>query len=179
MRMRSEPGRQSSAERVVLLGLLALLGGVALDGQPLPPGVKADRVLVEKAAHRLTLLRRGVPLKAYLIALGKEPIGDKVRQGDNRTPEGVFVIDRRNPASTFHRALHVSYPDAAHRARARKLGVDPGGDIMIHGLPDKMAWIGSLHRRLDWTAGCMALTNAELDEVWRAVPDGTPIEIRP
>lgn len=136
-------------------------------------------MLVEKAARRLTLVRDGSAVKSYQIALGLEPVGDKVRQGDNRTPEGVFRIDRRNAKSSFYRSLHISYPDAAHRARARRLGASPGGDIMIHGLPNGLGWLGSLHRKTDWTAGCIAVTNQEIDEIWRAVPDGTPVEIRP
>ena len=164
---------------LVLLTILGAANVSGPSGQPLPAGAKADRILVEKSAHRLTLLRGGRPLKVYLVALGRGPIGDKVQQGDNRTPEGVFVIDGRNSQSAYHRALHVSYPDAAHRARAKKLGVSPGGDIMIHGLPNNLSWLGALHRRVDWTAGCIALTDPEIEEVWHAVPNGTPVEIRP
>jgi murein L,D-transpeptidase YafK len=162
-----------------LLALVALLGVANVTSKPLPLGVTADRVVIEKAARRLTLWRGGQVLKEYRVALGRQPVGDKVQRGDNRTPEGVFVIDSRNANSSFHRALHLSYPDPAHAARAKQLGVDPGGDIMIHGIRNGLGWIGSLHRVMDWTEGCVALTNPEIDEVWRAVPDGTSVEIRP
>lgn len=143
------------------------------------PRVRVDSILVEKAAHRLSLFQRGRVTRSYVVALGQQPVGDKVRRGDMRTPEGRFTIEARNPQSRFHRALRISYPDAAHRERARKLGVSPGGDIMIHGLPPKQAWVGAAHRDFDWTEGCIALTNEEIEEIWSAVPIGTPIHILP
>jgi murein L,D-transpeptidase YafK len=145
----------------------------------LPADAVADAVLVEKSARRLTLLRDGQPLKTYRISLGRQPVGPKEREGDRRTPEGRYTIDRRNPASGYHRALHVSYPDAGDVVRARALGVAPGGDIMIHGIRNRLGWLGRIHRLADWTEGCIAVTNPEIREIWRAVPDGTPIEIRP
>ena len=99
--------------------------------------------------------------------------------GDNRTPEGLFHIAARNAGSLYHRSLKISYPDAAHRARARSLGVSPGGDIMIHGLPARQAWVGAAHRDFHWTEGCIAVTNQEIEEIWSAVPVGTPIHIKP
>jgi murein L,D-transpeptidase YafK len=146
-----------------------------------PPAapVVADSIVVEKSQHRLSLYHGGTLLRSYLVALGQEPVGDKVKIGDNRTPEGVFRIEARNPASRYHRSLRISYPDAAHRARARQLGVSPGGDIMIHGLPDSQAWVGAAHRDFDWTEGCIAVTNQEIEEIWSAVPVGTPIQIKP
>lgn len=139
----------------------------------------ADRVLVEKQARRLTLLRGGKALRTYRIALGREPSGDKVCQGDHRTPEGLFTIDSHLPASRFHRALHVSYPDAAHRRAARHHGCAPGAAIMIHGIKKGLGWLGPLHRMIDWTDGCMAVTDDEIEEIYAAVPNGTPVEIRP
>jgi murein L,D-transpeptidase YafK len=139
----------------------------------------ADSIVVEKAQHRLSLYRHGTLLHSYLVALGQQPVGDKVRIGDNRTPEGLFRIEARNAQSHYHRSLKISYPDAAHLARARSLGVSPGGDIMIHGLPNRQAWVGAAHRDFDWTEGCIAVTNEEIDEIWNAVPVGTPIEIKP
>ena len=138
-----------------------------------------DSIVVEKAAHRLSLFQRGEPVRTYLVALGQQPVGDKVRRGDLRTPEGRFLIEARNPQSRYHRALRISYPDAAHRARAKALGVSPGGDIMIHGLPARQAWVGPAHRDFDWTEGCIAVTNQEIEEIWSAVPVGTPIHIKP
>jgi murein L,D-transpeptidase YafK len=96
-----------------------------------------------------------------------------------RLPEGVYVLDRRNRHSQFYRSLHISYPNAEDRARARKLKIPPGGDIMIHGLPNDYGWLGSAHRAHDWTDGCIAVTNEEIEEIWRVVPEGTTIEIRP
>jgi murein L,D-transpeptidase YafK len=139
----------------------------------------ADSVVVEKSQHRLSLYRQGSLVRSYLVALGQQPVGDKVSLGDMRTPEGVFRIEARNPASRYHRALRISYPDAAHRAKARALGVSPGGDIMIHGLPARQAWVGASHRDYDWTEGCIAVTNQEIEEIWSAVPVGTPIQIKP
>jgi murein L,D-transpeptidase YafK len=140
---------------------------------------RADRVLVVKSDRTLKLLDRGRVIKTYKIALGGNPRGAKTRQGDHKTPEGVYVLDRRNQHSQFYRSIHISYPNAEDRVRARKLGVSPGGDVMLHGLPNGYGWVGSRHRARDWTDGCVAVTNEEMDEIWRAVPDGTPIEIRP
>jgi murein L,D-transpeptidase YafK len=139
----------------------------------------ADRILVEKSRRRLTLIRHGVPVRTYQVALGQNPVGDKERRGDMRTPEGVYRIEARVAQSRFHLALRISYPDAAHVERARSLGVSPGGDIMIHGLPNGQESVGAAHREYDWTEGCIAVTNAEIEEIWRAVPLGTVIEIRP
>jgi len=144
-----------------------------------PLAESADRVVVEKAQRRLTLYHQGVALRSYQVALGFEPEGPKTREGDGRTPEGVYLIDRHKADSGYHLALHLSYPNAADRARAAALGVPPGGDIMIHGMRNGLGWLGPLHRLHDWTHGCIALSDAEIDEVAAAVPDGTPVEIRP
>jgi murein L,D-transpeptidase YafK len=141
--------------------------------------VVADSVVVQKSARTLALYHQGVPVRVYFIALGQNPVGDKVQKGDNRTPEGVFRIINRNPDSKYHLALRISYPDEAHAARARALGVEAGGDIMIHGLPDESAGAGVFHRVQNWTNGCIAVTNDEIEEIWRAIPDGTPIQIKP
>jgi len=141
--------------------------------------VLADSIVVEKSHHRLSLYHQGALLHSYLVALGQQPVGDKVRVGDNRTPEGLFHIEARNPTSRYHRSLKISYPDAAHRARAQSLGVSPGGDIMIHGLPARQSWVGAAHRDFDWTEGCIAVTNKEIEEIWSVVPVGTPILIKP
>ena len=144
---------------------------------PAPIGI-ADSVVIEKRAHRLTLYRMGRPLRTYLVALGKDPGSDKVRAGDRRTPEGLFSIEARKADSRFHLALRISYPDVRHRVRAQELGVSPGGDIMIHGLPNNRHRVGSAHRIADWTNGCIALTDEEIEEIWSAVPVGTPVEIK-
>ena len=127
----------------------------------------------------MELMRAGQVLKTYKIALGGEPVGAKTMQGDHRTPEGDYVINSRNTHSQFHRSLHISYPNAADRERARKLGVAPGGDVYIHGLPNGYGFIGAAHRARDWTDGCIAVTDQEIEEIWKLVDDGTPVEIRP
>ncbi len=160
--------------------LLFLLLTLAVPAAATPaPVLQADRIVVEKSARRLLLLAEGRVIRRYPIALGRRPRGPKKEQGDLRTPEGTYVIDYRNPQSRFHRALHISYPSAADLARARRLGVPAGGDIMIHGLPDDLAMIGEAHRISNWTRGCIAVTNREIEEIWRLVPDGTIVEIRP
>lgn len=149
-------------------------------GQTIPSAAqKADRIVVEKSARTMKLMRGGEVLKTYKVALSREPVGAKERTGDHRVPEGEYVIDSKNSHSRFHLALHISYPNAADRERARKLGVKPGGDIEIHGLGSKYSWVGSLQRQVDWTDGCIAVTNTEIDEIWPLVPVGTPLEIRP
>jgi murein L,D-transpeptidase YafK len=163
----------------VLTAALGTAWLLSSTGEPLPPEARADRVIVIKHERSLLLQAGGMTMKRYRIALGQNPEGHKQAQGDGRTPEGLYRIDWRNPRSRFHRSLHVSYPNADDRQRAARAQVNPGGDIMIHGLPARLGWIGPLHRLLDWTDGCVAVTNAEVDELWRAVADGTPIEIRP
>jgi murein L,D-transpeptidase YafK len=164
---------------IVAAAIAAVFAWANAPERALPEGAAADRIVVEKSAHRLTLYAHGVPLKSYGVSLGAQPSGAKQRQGDNKTPEGIYAIDGRKADSSFHRALHVSYPSAADRARAAAAGVSPGGDIMIHGLPNGLGFLGRMQRFRDWTAGCVALTDREIDEVWRAVPVGTPLEIRP
>lgn len=169
---------------LTVAALTVLLAGVLLwanrpDTPPLPPGARADRVVVDKRARTLTLLADGRALKTYPVSLGGAPAGHKRREGDERTPEGRYVLDYRNPNSFAHLSLHVSYPDSADAARARAAGVPPGGMIMVHGIRNGLGWMGRLHRLVDWTDGCIAVTNGEMEEIWRAVPDGTPIEIRP
>jgi murein L,D-transpeptidase YafK len=169
-------------KKVLLLFLILAAGAIAFANWPtaaLPNGATADRVVVDKSERSLTLYRRGTELKTYRVSLGAQPSGHKLREGDNRTPEGVYTIDRHKADSSFHRALHLSYPSPADRAHAARLGVSPGGDIMIHGLPNRAGWVGRLQRLHDWTAGCIAVTNPEVEEIYRAVPDGTAVEIRP
>jgi murein L,D-transpeptidase YafK len=127
----------------------------------------------------MTLLRGGKVLKTYKVALGSAPVGPKRVEGDHKTPEGNYVIDAKNAHSQFHLSLHISYPSEADQQRARDLGQPPGGAIMIHGLAVPFAYLGPLHRQIDWTDGCVAVTNAEIEEIWKLVPVGTKVEIRP
>lgn len=117
-------------------------------------------------------------VKRYMVALGKKS-GKKEREGDMKTPEGVYFILSRNSQSKFYKSLWVSYPNAVDEAHAAKLGVSPGGAIMIHGLPNDGSMIGKYHRTTDWTEGCIAVTNEEMDEIWELVEDGTVLEILP
>jgi L,D-peptidoglycan transpeptidase YkuD (ErfK/YbiS/YcfS/YnhG family) len=139
----------------------------------------ADKVLIEKKERRLTLLSEGEVIKTYPIALGGDPVGPKERQGDNKTPEGIYIIDSRNSNSGYHLSLHISYPNEIDRRRAKELGVSPGGDIMIHGIKNGLAWVGAAHAKIDWTKGCIAVTDQEMEEIYRFVPNGTLVEIRP
>jgi len=167
--------------RTRVLAVLAVLSLSALGLAQAAAGtaLHADRVLVLKKERTLQLLSRGKVIKSYKSALGGNPIGPKTRQGDHKTPEGVYVLDYRNAHSQFHRAIHISYPNERDRAGGRKLGVSPGGDVFVHGLPNGYGYLGAAHRLKDWTDGCVAVTDEEIEEIWRAVPDGTPIEIRP
>ena len=140
---------------------------------------KADSVLILKKDHLLELFSHGKIIRTYHVALGSGGLAAKQEEGDGRTPEGHYIIDARNEHSHYYKALHVSYPDAHDRQRATAAGVSPGGAIMIHGLPNGMGSIGSAHRLRDWTAGCIAVTDSEIDEIWKLVPTGTPVEIRP
>jgi murein L,D-transpeptidase YafK len=147
--------------------------------QPSPTPAKADSVLVLKKDHILQLLAGGKVIRTYKVALGQGGLAPKEREGDARTPEGRYIVDARNAASSYHKALHISYPNAEDRKRAAKLAVPPGGAVMIHGLPNGKGWVGATHRLYDWTLGCIAVTDQEIDEIWNLVPVGTPVEIRP
>ena len=171
--------------RIGLLSLGVLLVGAGAvwahtsDGPPLPDTIRADSLIVEKARHRLTLYAQGRAQKTYRVALGRGGLEAKDREGDLRVPEGRYRIDDRLARSAFHRALHISYPDSADLVRANQAGLAPGHSIMVHGIRNGVGWVGRFHRLVDWTAGCVAVTNTEIEELWRAVPDGTPILIRP
>jgi murein L,D-transpeptidase YafK len=139
----------------------------------------ADRVIVLKQERTLQLVDHGQVIKTYKVALGRDPVGPETRQGDHKTPEGIYVLDSRNPRSQFYKSIHISYPKERDRVEARKAHASPGGDVFVHGLPNGYKWVGAGHRLKDWTDGCIAVTDEEMDEIWSAVPDGTPIEIRP
>ena len=163
--------------RIRVLTVCLLCGIVAAQSGILT--IREDRVLVMKRELTLQLLSQGKVIKTYKVALGGDPVGPKTRQGDHRTPEGIYVLDSRNERSQFHKSIHISYPSGRDRAAARAHGVSPGGDVFVHGLPNGYGWVGAGHRAKDWTDGCIAVTNEEIEEIWKAVQDGTPIEIRP
>ncbi|HFD92654.1 MAG TPA: hypothetical protein ENJ22_05135 [Gammaproteobacteria bacterium] len=170
---------------IVMRGFLLLILASWAPGilASLPPeasvDAKADYIIIEKSKRRLTLLSRGQVLKSYPISLGRNPVGTKIREGDDRTPEGVYRIDYRLDNSRYHRALHISYPSERDRERARRLGVSPGGDIMIHGIGQARERIEGLHLLFDWTNGCIAVTDQEIEEIWRLTPVGTVVNIIP
>lgn len=138
-----------------------------------------DKVLVIKSARQLQLISAGEPFKSYRISLGKQPNGPKQREGDKRTPEGLYWLDWRKVSDRYNLAMHVSYPNVSDAARARREGVEPGGMIMIHGTPLNDEYPEWYFHTLDWTEGCIAMRNADMREVWNLVQDGTLIEIRP
>jgi murein L,D-transpeptidase YafK len=160
---------------VVCLVLCASAWALPSQLQTAPP--KADWILILKKDHVMELLAGGKVIRTYKVALGQGGLAPKEREGDGRTPEGHYVIDAKY-FNHYHKALRLSYPNAEDRKRAAKLGVSPGGFILIHGLPNGQGWIGAAHRLYDWTLGCIAVTDEEIDEIWNLVPVGTPVEIR-
>ncbi len=142
-----------------------------------PADQQADAIFVDKSDRRLTLLRNGETIRIYQISMGASPEGHKTQEGDERTPTGAYEIDWRNGNSIAHLSLHISYPNAEDTAQAQSRGVSPGGNIMIHGILNGWGFLGPLQGYWDWTNGCIAVTNAEMREIWSLVPDGTPITI--
>jgi len=169
---------QRAIVRLWLSGLLVSLAACDRDQASLGRE-HADRILVLKSAHTLILTNGDRVLRMYKVALGRNPVGPKTQKGDHKTPEGEYIIDAKKERSRFYRALHISYPTVANTGRAHRVGQDPGGDVEIHGIENGLGWIGSLHRRFDWTDGCIAVTDAEIDEIWNRVGVGTSVEIRP
>jgi murein L,D-transpeptidase YafK len=173
--------------RIGLLLMLVLGAVVAWDMLKLTrtppalaaPGARATLVRVEKQARRLTLLHGDTVLGTYEVSLGSDPTGHKQREGDGRTPEGQYAVDFKHPRSRFHLALRVSYPSPQDRQAAAARGEKPGSDIMIHGLRNGFAWLAPLHLAFDWTDGCVAVSNREIEEIWSRVDVGTTVEIKP
>ncbi len=157
------------------VGSFSTASSASLDGDR----IIADRIVVDKSERRLYLMQDDEIVRSFRVALGRTPRGHKLFQGDGRTPEGIYYLNARNPDSKFHRSLRISYPNVQDRKRAYALGERPGGDIMIHGIPDELRHWGSDHYLFNWTEGCIAVTNAEIEMIWDSVDIGTPIEIRP
>ena len=166
---------------VVWLGALALLpmARLATGDELAAASDQADSVLVVKSERKLYLLKAGRVLRAFDVSLGLVPTGPKRREGDFRTPEGRYRLETRNPNSDYFLSIKVSYPDDADRARARAAGVDPGGQIMIHGLPNEPHYDPKHYKGADWTDGCIAVSNADMVDIWLMTRESTPIEIRP
>ena len=145
---------------------------------PVDTRYPVTEVVILKAERELILYSGDKPLKVFKVALGGNPVGQKEQEGDGKTPEGEYVISGRNPKSQFHLSLHISYPNADQVARAKQKGTNPGGDIMIHGIRKGLGWVGRGHEFVDWTTGCVAVTNEEIEEIYRSVPDGTKVIIK-
>lgn len=180
MRASDDSGTGTLGRRALLRtagGLVLLAAGARAASAAAP--VKADRVVVRKGERQMLLIRGGRVLRRYRVALGRYPVGRKLGIGDGRTPEGVYTLESRLADSKFHKAIRISYPNRRDAERARRAGRRPGGDIMIHGLPEDWTAEELNHPELDWTQGCIAVTNREMDEIWALVDDGTPIAILP
>ena len=162
----------SGATAVLLTSLISI--AVASSDFPM-----AEKVLVEKGKRQLHLLQNGKAFRTFKITLGQTPEGDKLMEGDQKTPEGGYILDARNPNSEFFLSIHISYPNATDRARAQTTGVDPGGQIMIHGQPNSPLFSQAYYAREDWTNGCIAVSNSDMIDIWLMTPDMIPIEILP
>lgn len=162
-------------------GVVLLAASVFACASPTAPpsGLHADRIVVEKSKRLMHLMQNGKVLKTYYVALGQSPWGHKLKRGDQRTPEGVYTIDYRRPESRFNKALHISYPNARDRQYAAVNGLDPGGEIYIHGEPNGGVNPARLIGGPDWTDGCIAVSNRQMNEIWNLVRTGTEIEIKP
>lgn len=161
----------------VLLLLLSIYN--VIPEYSLPQGTKIDSLVLRKSQRLMIAYSRGFVVETYRVSLGRQPIGDKEFEGDNRTPEGLYYINDKNAESRYHKNLGVSYPDSSDRENAKRVGREPGGDIKIHGLRNGTGALGRYHRLYDWTLGCIAVTNEEIDELYQSVEIGTPIMILP
>lgn len=159
---------------VLILSLFAAFQSLALNHT----AIKVEKILVKKSERKMYLLgSQSKIIKEYSIALGDSPEGHKSQEGDEKTPEGIYTIDYRNPKSSYHLSLHISYPNNADKQQAKKRGVSPGGDIFIHGSPNGFGLFEAAYSNLNWTDGCIAVSNKEIEELWHLVENGTKIEI--
>ncbi|GGE64516.1 hypothetical protein GCM10011533_16040 [Streptosporangium jomthongense] len=149
------------------------------DSSSFDDSLVVNKVLVKKGQRRLYLMNGEEVVRSYRISLGDNPEGHKLYEGDERTPEGDYTLDWRNAGSDFYKSIHISYPSEKDREMAENWGLDPGGSIMIHGLPNGAEDMAFAYTGLDWTNGCIAVNNQEMDEIWQLVNDGTPIRITP
>ena len=166
-----------SVTMIVSTSAMAYVKSISKDKNSIPSSVVIDRVFVDKSDRVLRLISQDKTIKSYRIALGDKPVGHKQQEGDQRTPTGVYSLDYKNENSIAHRSIHISYPNPEDKTRAKSLGINPGGDIMIHGQMNGFGHLGWLNQSRDWTDGCIAVTNDEMDEIMAAVTLGTPIEI--
>jgi murein L,D-transpeptidase YafK len=171
--------KTASARSITRLAALLVTAGLLVAAPVVAQAEKADLVRIVKSERRLYLMKNGKEVDSFHATFGADPKGHKQRRGDERTPEGRYTLSYKNPHSSFYRSIHISYPNARDREKARTMGVDPGGDIMIHGQKNGVEWLTPLSQLFNWTDGCVALTNADMDRVWDSVDAGTPIEIYP
>lgn len=174
-----KPSAEAFASASELQRALPLPREVEYPQGALPPVLPFDKLELKKGDRRLLAYNKGKVVRVYAVALGAAPVGHKEREGDNKTPEGLYAIDGKNPDSAYYKNMGVSYPNAQDKARAKQLGASPGGDIKIHGLAPHFADVGIAHRMTDWTFGCIAVANEEMEELFQRVAVGTPIEIFP
>jgi len=176
--MHHHPGRRPKhgSSIVALMMLSVMAANVAIADADFPV---ADKVVVEKEKRKLHLFREGASFRSFDIALGMYPVGDKLTEGDQKTPEGIYSLDMRNPDSDFFLSIHLSYPNASDRRDARSRGLDPGGQIMIHGQPNDPTYSEAYYAKEDWTNGCIAVSNSDMIDIWLMTPDNVQIEIRP
>jgi len=167
---------RTGTQWLALVAALAGLAGAAAHAGDFP---LADKVVVEKSKRKLHLVKDGKPFRTFDIALGIEPVGHKQEEGDNRTPEGLYYLDMRNPNSDYFLSIRISYPNEKDRREARARGVNPGGQIMIHGQPNTPTYSPAFYRQADWTNGCIAVSNSDMIDIWLMTPDRVPIEILP
>jgi murein L,D-transpeptidase YafK len=175
-------GRRLSPLALPIVVAFALLLAGCGSAPQAPTTSRVDRVVVKKSERKLQLMQAGQVLREYRVALGDAPVGHKFREGDERTPIGDYILDWRNPSSSYYRSIHVSYPNDRDQMMARLLGYpSPGGMIMIHGQPNHIRSdrVRAEYARRDWTDGCIAVQDHEMDEIWRLVRNGTPIKILP
>ncbi len=156
---------------------IAYSESTSTSNEPIPSSTVIDKVFVDKSDRVLQLMERGDVIRSYRIALGDSPVGHKQQEGDQRTPTGIYTLDYKNEKSIAHRSIHISYPNDEDKARAQSLGVNPGGDIMIHGQMNGFGYLALFNQRRDWTDGCIAVANDEMNEIMAVVTLGTPIEI--
>jgi murein L,D-transpeptidase YafK len=158
----------------VIVSLLILIAPISVSAKE-----TADLVRVFKSERKIQLIAKGQVIREFPIALGGKPVGHKRQSGDQHTPEGEYILDYKKSDSAFHKAIHISYPNPTDIENARKAGILPGGQIMIHGQKNGFGWLAFLTQRFDWTNGCVALSNKDMDEVWNLVDVKTPIELLP
>jgi len=170
--------RKLSASFLIVAFVIFLIYNYYPD-KSLPPGAKIDSIVVRKSARMMDVYFHQVLLKTYHVSIGRNPTGQKQFEGDERTPEGHYVISDKNSNSDFHKNLGISYPNRQDIENSLKIGKPPGGDIKIHGLKNGLGLLGRMHRLTNWTNGCVAVTNSEIDELFAGTPKGTPINILP